>query len=98
MRSLIRSLLAALVAAPAAALAAQAPNSGSVLHIAPYAGVMVFGSYLHGPLNTTLSVAYDVYNQFGFGNYGYAAAMSYVLFLAIVLLTLFQFRLLGRDR
>jgi multiple sugar transport system permease protein len=52
-----------------------------------------------GPLNTTLSVAYDVYNQFGFGNYGYAAAMSYVLFLAIVLLTLFQFRLLGqRDR
>ncbi len=52
-----------------------------------------------GPLNTTMSVAYDVYNQFGFGNYGYAAAMSYVLFLAVVLLTLFQFRLLGRrDR
>lgn len=50
-----------------------------------------------GPLNRTLSVSFDVFNQFGFGNYGYAAAMSYVLFLGIVLLTLFQFKLLGRD-
>ncbi len=48
------------------------------------------------PLNKTLSVSYDIYNQFGFGNYGYAAAMSYVLFIAIVLLTAVQFRLLGR--
>lgn len=51
-----------------------------------------------GPLNSTLSVAFHTYNQFGFGNYGYAAAMSYVLFLAVVVLTLIQFRLLGeRD-
>ena len=51
-----------------------------------------------GPLNGTLSVAFHTYNQFGFGNYGYAAAMSYVLFLAVVALTLVQFRLLGeRD-
>lgn len=51
-----------------------------------------------GPLNSTLSVAYQTYNQFGFGNYGYAAAMSYVLFLAVVVLTVVQFRLLGeRD-
>ena len=50
-----------------------------------------------GPLNGTLSVAFHTYNQFGFGNYGYAAAMSYVLFLAVVVLTLVQFRLLG-DR
>lgn len=51
-----------------------------------------------GPLNSTLSVAFHTYNQFGFGNYGYAAAMSYVLFLAVVALTLLQFRLLGeRD-
>lgn len=50
-----------------------------------------------GPLNSTLSVAFHTYNQFGFGNYGYAAAMSYVLFLAVVGLTLVQFRLLG-DR
>ena len=48
-----------------------------------------------GPLNSTLSVAFHTYNQFGFGNYGYAAAMSYVLFLAVVLLALVQFRLLG---
>jgi len=50
-----------------------------------------------GPLNSTLSVAFHTYNQFGFGNYGYAAAMSYVLFLAVVLLAVVQFRLLG-DR
>ncbi|GLY95174.1 sugar ABC transporter permease [Actinoplanes sp. NBRC 103695] len=51
-----------------------------------------------GPLNSTLSVSYHIYNQFGFGNYGYAAAASYVLFLAIVALSVLQFRLLGeRD-
>ena len=48
------------------------------------------------PLNKTLSVSYDIYNQFGFGNYGYAAAMSYLLFATIVLLTMLQFRLLGQ--
>jgi multiple sugar transport system permease protein len=48
------------------------------------------------PLNQTLSVSYDIYNQFGFGNYSYAAAMSYVLFIAIVVLTVLQFRVLGR--
>jgi multiple sugar transport system permease protein len=52
-----------------------------------------------GPLNSTLSVAFHTYNQFGFGNYGYAAAMSYVLFLAVVVLTLVQFGVLGdRDK
>ncbi|WP_456785765.1 carbohydrate ABC transporter permease [Cellulomonas sp. P5_C5] len=51
-----------------------------------------------GPLNSTLSVAYLVYNTFGFGNYGVAAAMSYVLFAAVVLLTIIQFKVLGeRD-
>ncbi|MFG1603467.1 carbohydrate ABC transporter permease [Actinoplanes sp. NPDC049265] len=51
-----------------------------------------------GPLNATLSVSYHIYNQFGFGNYGYAAAASYVLFVAIVALSVLQFRLLGeRD-
>jgi multiple sugar transport system permease protein len=47
-----------------------------------------------GPLNKTLSVSMDVYNQFGFGNYGYASAMSYVLFVVIVALTAVWFRLL----
>ncbi|XVU20662.1 carbohydrate ABC transporter permease [Actinoplanes sp. CA-054009] len=49
-----------------------------------------------GPLSSTLSVSYHIYNQFGFGNYGYAAAASYVLFVAIVALSVLQFRLLGR--
>jgi multiple sugar transport system permease protein len=47
-----------------------------------------------GPLNSTLSVAYYTFKQFGFGQYGVASAASYILFLAIALLSLLQFRLL----
>ncbi len=47
-----------------------------------------------GPLDSTLSVAFHAYNQFSFGNYGYTAAVSYVLFLAIAVLAFLQFRLL----
>lgn len=47
-----------------------------------------------GPLGSTLSVAYFTYQQFGFGEYGTASAASYILFLAIALLSLLQFRLL----
>ncbi|PWJ50235.1 carbohydrate ABC transporter membrane protein 1, CUT1 family [Quadrisphaera granulorum] len=47
-----------------------------------------------GPLDSTLSVAYYTYQQFGFGQYGLASAASYVLFLAIALVSLLQFRLL----
>jgi multiple sugar transport system permease protein len=50
-----------------------------------------------GPLDATRSVTYFALDQFGFGNFGYAAAASYLLFLAVVLLTFVQFRLLG-DR
>lgn len=51
-----------------------------------------------GPLDATRSVTYFTYDQFSFGNYGFAAAASYLLFLAVVLLTIVQFRLLGeRD-
>jgi multiple sugar transport system permease protein len=46
-----------------------------------------------GPLNATLSIAYHTYNQFSFGNYGTTAAMSYLLFVAIALLTFAQFRI-----
>lgn len=49
-----------------------------------------------GPLDATLSTAMYTYDQFGFGNYAYASAASYILFLAIVALSLIQFRLLGR--
>ncbi|GIF50969.1 carbohydrate ABC transporter membrane protein 1 (CUT1 family) [Asanoa ferruginea] len=51
-----------------------------------------------GPLSSTLSVSYHIYNQFGFGNYGYAAAGSYVLFVAIVALSVIQFRFLGERK
>jgi multiple sugar transport system permease protein len=47
-----------------------------------------------GPLDATRSMAMYVYDQFGFGNYGFAAAASYVLFVAIVALTVVQFRIL----
>ena len=48
-----------------------------------------------GPLDSTLSTAYYTYNQFGFGNYSYAAAMAYALFVVIALVTALQFKLLG---
>ena len=47
-----------------------------------------------GPLNSTVSLAYYGYDQFSFGNYGYTAAVAFVLFIAIALLTAIQFRLL----
>lgn len=47
-----------------------------------------------GPLDATLSVTYYTFNQFGLGRYGLATAASYLLFLAIALLSLVQFRLL----
>ncbi|MFI6322871.1 carbohydrate ABC transporter permease [Nonomuraea sp. NPDC050556] len=50
-----------------------------------------------GPLNTTNSISYQIYTTFGFGQYGYAAAMSWVLFAIIAALTMIQFRLM-RER
>jgi multiple sugar transport system permease protein len=48
-----------------------------------------------GPLDATLTVSMYLYQQgFNFFHQGYAAAMAYALFLAIVLLTIVQFRLL----
>lgn len=49
-----------------------------------------------GPLDATRSVTYFAYDQFSFGNYGYAAAASYLLFLAVVVLTAVQFKVLGQ--
>ena len=71
-----------------------------------FAGVITMIGYLQffeepfimtqgGPLDSTLSTAYYTYNQFGFGNYSYAAAMAYVLFVVIALVTALQFKLLG---
>jgi multiple sugar transport system permease protein len=47
-----------------------------------------------GPLDSTLSLALYAYNQFSFGNYGFTAALAFVLFLAIALFTVIQFRVL----
>jgi multiple sugar transport system permease protein len=47
-----------------------------------------------GPLDSTLSISFFTYNQFGFGKYGTASAASYILFVAIALLSLLQFRAL----
>jgi multiple sugar transport system permease protein len=47
-----------------------------------------------GPLDSTLSVTFLSFNEFSFGNYGYTAAVSYVLFLAIAVFSFIQFRLL----
>ncbi|RHW43562.1 sugar ABC transporter permease [Neobacillus notoginsengisoli] len=47
-----------------------------------------------GPLDSTTSVALFIYkNGFEFSNFGYAAAGSFVLFIAIIVVTLIQFRL-----
>jgi multiple sugar transport system permease protein len=51
-----------------------------------------------GPLDSTLSVAMYVYQQgFSFLNLGYASAVAYALFVAIVVLAAIQFRLLRTD-
>ncbi len=58
MRSIRQLMVAAFgllgVAAP---VIGQAPGSGSVLHVSPYVGYMVFGNFLNGPLGTSLSNA-----------------------------------------
>lgn len=53
------------------ALAAQSatPAPGTVFHLSPYAGYMVFGNYLNGPLGTSVSNAPGVL-------YGTQAALS----------------------
>lgn len=51
-----------------------------------------------GPLEGTLSVALFVYkNGFQFSEFGYAAAGSFILFFAIITLTLLQFKLQKED-
>jgi multiple sugar transport system permease protein len=51
-----------------------------------------------GPLDATLSITYFTFQQFGFGDYGYAAAASYLLFALIAVLSIAQFRVLKAKR
>src|SRR5215212_3440998 len=50
-----------------------------------------------GPLDSTVSLSMYTYQQFGFGNYGVAAAMSYLIFIVIAIVTAVQFRLLRSN-
>ncbi len=50
-----------------------------------------------GPLDSTISLSMYTYKQFGFGNYGFAAAMSYLIFVVIAVVTALQFRLLREN-
>jgi multiple sugar transport system permease protein len=50
-----------------------------------------------GPLDSTISMSMYTYKQFGFGNYGYAASMSYIIFVVIAIVTAVQFRLLREN-
>jgi len=61
----------------AAPVAAQAPGSGTVLHVTPYVGAMVFGNYLQGPFGTSLSNAPGVL-------YGVQAGMSLTPNLSLI--------------
>jgi multiple sugar transport system permease protein len=45
-----------------------------------------------GPLDSTKTLSMFVFQQFGFGNYGFASASAYVLFVVVVCLTAMQFR------
>jgi multiple sugar transport system permease protein len=47
-----------------------------------------------GPLDSTRSITFFTFYQWGYGNYGYASAAAYLLFIGIILLTALQFRLL----
>ena len=51
-----------------------------------------------GPLDSTISMSMYTYKQFGFGNYGYAAAISYLIFIVIAVVTAIQFRLLRENQ
>ncbi len=50
-----------------------------------------------GPLNSTTTVVLEVYKE-GFGSYnmGYAAALTVILFFMILVITIFQLRVLQR--
>jgi multiple sugar transport system permease protein len=50
-----------------------------------------------GPLDSTISMSMYTYQQFGFGNYGYASSMSYIIFVLIAIVTAVQFRLLREN-
>jgi len=52
-----------------------------------------------GPLDSTTSVALFIYrNGFQMSNFGYAAAGSFILFIAIIIITMIQFKLQNKQQ
>ncbi|MDQ0412272.1 carbohydrate ABC transporter permease [Mesobacillus stamsii] len=52
-----------------------------------------------GPLDSTTSVALFIYrNGFQFSNFGYAAAGSFLLFIAIIIITMIQFKIQNKQQ
>ncbi|WP_022795952.1 carbohydrate ABC transporter permease [Bavariicoccus seileri] len=52
-----------------------------------------------GPLQSTLSIALFIYqNGFQYSKFGYAAAGSFVLFIAIIIVTIIQLKVQNRQR
>lgn len=52
-----------------------------------------------GPLDSTLSVALFIYqNGFQYSKFGYAAAGSFVLFVAIILVTVIQLKIQNKQK
>jgi multiple sugar transport system permease protein len=47
-----------------------------------------------GPLDSTKSITFFTYDQWGYGNYAVGSAAAYLLFIVIVVLTAIQFRAL----
>ena len=50
-----------------------------------------------GPLDSTLSASYYVYQQFGVGQYGMASASSWILFAIIAVISALQFRAMKEN-
>ncbi|WP_236630832.1 carbohydrate ABC transporter permease [Bifidobacterium aemilianum] len=66
---------------------------GAVLH--PQFFEESFVMTQDGPLDSTLSASYYIYEKFGFGQYGVSSAAGYVLFIIIALVSLLQFKTLN---
>ena len=51
-----------------------------------------------GPLDGTTSIALFIYrNGFQYSKFGYAAAGSFILFIAIIVITMIQFRIQKKN-
>ena len=80
------------------------PTAAFIIVIATIGALQVFGSiYIltgGGPVNSTTTVVYQIYNEaFNFNRYGYASALSILFFIMILIVALIQSKYLrfGED-